>query len=96
MSYGSRATAIAGAGAGDVCQISVVLPPGAMQIDVAASGSALVNGYAATGLSLTHADNTCTISITNDVAETSVITLGREGECHASFDIHFELTPFSN
>lgn len=93
MSYGSRATAIAGGS--DVCQISVVLPVGMMQIDVAVSGSALVNGYAATGLSLTHADNTCTISITNDVAETSVITLGREGGCYANFDIHFELTPFS-
>lgn len=92
MSYGCRATAIAGGN--DVCQISVVLPITMADVAVAASGSALVNGYEATGVIEVHLDQTCTISITNDVAEVSTITLGDGVNCHAQIDVAFILTPF--
>lgn len=92
MVYGCRATAVAGAN--DFCQISVVMPIALRTVDVTASGSALVRGYDGFVRSLTHNDNTCTITITNDVAETAIITLDSE-ECHADIQVIFNRTPFS-
>ena len=90
--YGCRATAIAGVN--DFCQIYVVLPFTVVTVNVRASGSALVRGYLSSVKSLTHDDNTCTISLTDEVAETSIITLSGEN-CDAEITVRFERTPFS-
>jgi len=91
MVYGCRATAIAGAN--DFCQICVVMPLALRTVDVTAGGSALVRGYGASVKSMTHDDHTCTITITNDVAESVIITLDSE-ECHADIPVSFKETPF--
>ena len=92
-SYGCRKTAIAGAN--DACQISVSLPYNVTTVKVAASGSALVNGYGETATTLAHSDYSCTISITNEAAETAVITLDQPGYCEANIEIDFIYSPFS-
>jgi len=92
-SFGCRRTAIAGAN--DVCQISVALPYGVRTVRVTTSGSALVNGYGEIGNSLTHSDYTCTISITNEVAEVVAITLEQTGYCDAEIEVDFRYSPFS-